>query len=52
MVADLVADQVTSAASLARHDGRGDGPVRRTWAVVELALLGVCLAGFVVCLVL
>jgi hypothetical protein len=40
-LADLMTEQVLSAAAMARRTGHDPGPVTRVWAVPELVLLGV-----------
>ena len=47
-VADLVTEQVLTAAQRAREAGQPETPVRRHWAWVELALVLGLVAGFVV----
>jgi hypothetical protein len=45
-IADLMTDQILAASVRAQETGQPVGPVRRTWARVELALLAALLLGF------
>ncbi|MET3962934.1 hypothetical protein ABIE44_002868 [Marmoricola sp. OAE513] len=49
-LADLMTEQILAAAEDARRTGKPAGPAVRSWAVLEIALLGVAAVAFVVSL--